>query len=75
MSVSAAAANSSAYWRAAGMSYLKYSNLCAEVVRASLKEPALAKAKAREMVYFKTTKMEAGKAVSSVVTEVTPSGA
>ena len=32
-----------AYWRIAGMSYLKYSNLCAEVVRGSLKEPFLTK--------------------------------
>jgi len=30
-----------AYWRIAGMSYLKYANACAEVVRQSLKEPFL----------------------------------
>ena len=30
------------------MSYLKYSNMCGEVVRASLKEPFFSKAKARE---------------------------
>ena len=41
----AAAATSSAYWRAAGMTYLKYANLCAEVVRGSLKEPFLTKAR------------------------------
>jgi hypothetical protein len=41
----AAAASSSAYWRAAGMTYLKYANLCAEVVRGSLKEPFLTKAR------------------------------
>lgn len=27
------------YWRAAGMTYLKYSNTCAELVRQALKEP------------------------------------
>lgn len=30
-----------AYWRIAGMSYLKYANACGEVVRQSLKEPHL----------------------------------
>ena len=38
---------SQAYWRIAGMSYLKYANLCAEVVRGSLKEPHLTKVSAR----------------------------
>ena len=37
------AAATSAYWRAAGMTYLKYANLCAEVLRGSLKEPFLGK--------------------------------
>jgi F-type H+-transporting ATPase subunit epsilon len=40
-------------WRVAGMSYLKYSNLCADMVRAALKEPAKSKAKAREVIYFR----------------------
>ena len=31
----------------AGMTYPKYANLCAEVVRGSLKEPWLTKARAR----------------------------
>jgi len=59
------------------MSYLKYANLCAEVVRASLKEPFLTKAsgecaahspcahpsqaKSRESVYFRSTPFESGK--------------
>ena len=38
-----AAANSAAYWRIAGMSYLKYANACAEIVRGALKEPHLSK--------------------------------
>jgi hypothetical protein len=36
------------------MSYLKYSNLCADMVRAALKEPAKAKAKAREVIYYRS---------------------
>lgn len=39
--MSSAAANSAAYWRIAGMSYLKYANACGEIVRQSLKEPFL----------------------------------
>ena len=35
------------------MSYLKYSNLCATMVRDALKEPLKESAKARELVYFK----------------------
>ena len=50
MSSSAAA---SAYWRVAGMSYLKYSNLCADLLRGALKQELRAKAKEREIVYFK----------------------
>jgi len=50
MSSSAAA---SAYWRVAGMSYLKYSNLCADLVRGALKQELRSKAKEREIVYFK----------------------
>ena len=62
------------YWRIAGMSYLKYSNMCGEVVRASLKEPFFSKAKAREAVYMKTSKFVAGKPSPPVITEVIPVG-
>lgn len=51
MSSSAAA---SSYWRVAGMSYLKYSNLCADMLRAALKEPAKKAAKSREAVYYRS---------------------
>lgn len=67
-----AAANSASYWRIAGMSYLKYSSMCAEVVRGCLKEPFLTKAKPREAVYFKATPWSGGKPGKSVVTEVIP---
>jgi F-type H+-transporting ATPase subunit epsilon len=58
--MSSTAARSS-YWRVAGMSYLKYSNLCATMVRDALKEPLKETAKAREMVYFKEVGYESGK--------------
>ena len=58
MSSSAAA---SSYWRVAGMSYLKYSNLCADMVRASLKEPQRTQAKLREAVYYRAAVWKDGK--------------
>ena len=57
MSSSAAA---SAYWRVAGMSYLKYSGLCADMVRAALKEPARTKARTREVVFFRRAEWKDG---------------
>jgi len=54
------------------MSYLKYSSMCAEVVRGCLKEPFLTKAKPREAVYFKSVKWTDGKPGKPVVTEVIP---
>lgn len=58
MSSSAAA---SAYWRVAGMTYLKYANLCADMVRSALKEPLRTKAKGRETVYFRSANWKDGK--------------
>ena len=58
MSSSAAA---SSYWRVAGMSYLKYSNLCADMVRSSLKEPQRTKAKLREAIYYRAAVWKDGK--------------
>ena len=43
------------------MSYLKYSNLCATMVRDALKEPLRAQAKTREMVYYKNVTYKDGK--------------
>jgi Mitochondrial ATP synthase epsilon chain len=43
------------------MSYLKYSNLCADMVRAALKEPLKGKAREREIVYFKEALWKDGK--------------
>lgn len=35
------------YWRAAGMTYLTYSNKCADLVRQALKEPIRSKVLSR----------------------------
>ena len=45
------------------MTYLKYSNLCADMVRASLKDPLRTTAKTREAVYFRASMWEDGKPV------------
>lgn len=57
----AMAANASAYWRLAGMSYIKYANVCADMVRAALKEPHRTAAKAREQVYYRSAFWKEGK--------------
>jgi F-type H+-transporting ATPase subunit epsilon len=54
-------ATASSYWRVAGMSYLKYSNLCAAMVRDALKPDQKKAAKAREAVYFKNATYKGGK--------------
>ncbi len=54
-------ASASSYWRVAGMSYLKYANLCADMVRSSLKEPTKTKAKLREAVYYRAATWKDGK--------------
>lgn len=68
MSSSAAA---SAYWRVAGMSYLKYSNLCADMVRAALKDTAKTKAKAREVIYYRSAVWKNGAPEKQVITDIT----
>jgi len=59
----------SAYWRVAGMTYLKYADLCANMVRAALKEPAKTAAKAREGLYMRSSTWEAGKQGEQVITD------
>lgn len=68
MSSTAAA---SSYWRVAGMSYLKYSNVCADMVRSALKEPAKAAAKAREAIYFRSSVWKDGAPQQQVITDIT----
>jgi F-type H+-transporting ATPase subunit epsilon len=53
------------------MSYLKYSSLCADMVRAALKEPAKAKAKVREVIYYKSAVWKDGKPQNQVITDIT----
>lgn len=47
-------------WRVAGLSYNKYSSLCADLVRSALKSDIKAKAKLQETVYFRSAKWENG---------------
>lgn len=49
------------FWRAAGMTYITYSNICANLVRNCLKEPHRAEALAREKVHFSVSKWAEGK--------------
>jgi F-type H+-transporting ATPase subunit epsilon len=49
------------FWRAAGMTYIGYSNICAALVRNCLKEPFKSEAASREKVHFSVSKWEDGK--------------
>eukprot|EP00873_Tetraselmis_striata_P005579 jgi/Tetstr1/425843/TSEL_016220.t1 len=62
----------SAYWRIAGMSYLKYANLCGDMVRSAMKEgPSKVAAKQRELVYYRSSAWEGGKPTKQVITDMT----
>ncbi|GAB2220001.1 hypothetical protein Droror1_Dr00007642 [Drosera rotundifolia] len=49
------------FWRVAGMTYVTYSNICANLVRNSLKEPHRSEALAREKVHYSVSKWVEGK--------------
>ncbi|CAN6855336.1 unnamed protein product [Brassica oleracea] len=49
------------FWRAAGMTYIRYSNICANLVRNCLKEPLKAESMSREKVHFSLSKWADGK--------------
>ncbi|KAG6509911.1 hypothetical protein ZIOFF_027918 [Zingiber officinale] len=49
------------FWRAAGMTYISYSNICASLVRSCLKEPHRSNAANREKVHFAISKWSNGK--------------
>ncbi|CAN7029081.1 hypothetical protein BRARA_H00204 [Brassica rapa] len=49
------------FWRAAGMTYITYSNICANLVRNCLKEPFKEEALSREKVHFSISKWADGK--------------
>jgi F-type H+-transporting ATPase subunit epsilon len=44
------------FWRAAGMTYIGYSNVCAALVRSCLKEPYKSEVASREKVHFSLSK-------------------
>lgn len=58
---SAAPIAAAPFWRAAGMTYITYSNICASLVRSCLKEPHKTDALSREKVHFSVTKWAGGK--------------
>eukprot|EP00960_Hanusia_phi_P077295 768673-Hanusia_phi.AAC.9 len=47
-------------WRQAGISYLRYANICAQVVRRCLKPEAKVKAASRDVASMKITELENG---------------
>ncbi|KAK7856883.1 atp synthase subunit epsilon [Quercus suber] len=49
------------FWRASGMTYITYSNICANLVRKCLKKPHKSEALEREKVYFSISKWTDGK--------------
>lgn len=49
------------FYRAAGMSYLRYANICADLMRAVLKEPFKAKAEQRSLISFRSALWHDGK--------------
>lgn len=57
------------YWRAAGVSYLRYSNLCADALRSALKPDAAKKGAAKTPFSMTKSTWEAGKPVARVQLE------
>ncbi|CAH8384429.1 unnamed protein product [Eruca vesicaria subsp. sativa] len=60
------------FWRAAGMTYITYSNICANLVRNCLKEPFKAEALSREKVHFSISKWAGGKPEKPILRSDTP---
>ncbi|KAL6329303.1 hypothetical protein AAG906_015513 [Vitis piasezkii] len=48
------------FWRAAGMMYISYSNICVSLVRNYLKEPFKSEALTRKKVHFSISKWDNG---------------
>lgn len=72
MASAAAPMAAAPFWRAAGMTYITYSNICASLVRSCLKEPYKAEAMAREKVHFSVSKWAGGKPEKPVVRTDSP---
>lgn len=49
------------FYRAAGLTYLRYANICADMMRNVLKEPFKSKALQRQTIYFRSSKWTDGK--------------
>lgn len=49
------------FYRVAGMTYLRYSNICADFLRNVMKEPFKSKATARQAIYFRSSPYTDGK--------------
>ncbi|CAK8574531.1 unnamed protein product [Lathyrus oleraceus] len=60
------------FWRAAGMTYITYSNICANLVRNCLKEPHKTEAISREKVHFSLSKWIDGKPEKPTLRSDTP---
>ncbi|PUZ50788.1 hypothetical protein GQ55_6G088100 [Panicum hallii var. hallii] len=55
------------FWRAAGMTYIGYSNICATLVRGCLKEPFKSEAASRAVIHFSVAKRADGKQGKSTI--------
>ncbi|KAF8082269.1 hypothetical protein N665_0839s0009 [Sinapis alba] len=60
------------FWRGAGMTYITYSNICANLVRKCLKEPLKAESINREKVHFSLSKWAHGKPQKPVLRSDAP---
>ena len=58
------------FYRAAGMSFLRYANISADLLRSVLKEPFKAKAQVRQAINYRFTPYADGKAGQQTVLEL-----
>jgi F-type H+-transporting ATPase subunit epsilon len=49
------------FYRAAGLTYLRYANICADMMRSVLKEPFKTKAMQRQVISFRASTWKDGK--------------
>eukprot|EP00798_Chlamydomonas_sp_ICE-L_P031637 gene31637-6832_t len=64
------AAGTGPFYRAAGMTYLRYANLSADYLRNVLKEPFKAKAMIRQVISYRSAPYADGKAGASTVVDL-----
>ncbi|KAK7293964.1 hypothetical protein RJT34_16847 [Clitoria ternatea] len=68
----ASAGGAAPFWRAAGMTYITYSNICANMLRNCLKEPFKSEAISREKVHFSLSKWVDAKPQKPTIRSDTP---